>query len=143
MIQADENLIELIAQAAAAKLTPQEAHAIGVSLVIRFGGGCEEARTYAQHVNATGEKLGLPRITQAVAGNPSAKEKQELFRSAIEKLDDKTVCYKDVKDKPTFDKVAPTLARFLEGCDFAGYNVLHMICRCLKLSYGAWAYLST
>lgn len=91
MIQADENLIELIAQAAAAKLTPQEAHAIGVSLVIRFGGGCEEARTYAQHVNATREKLGLPRITQAVAGNPSAKEKQELFRSAIEKLDDKTV----------------------------------------------------
>ena len=90
-MQATEKLIEVVAHAAATKLTPQEAHAIGVSLVIRFGRGCEEARTYAKYVNATRERLGLPKIMQAVAGNPSAEEKLALFRSAIDKLDDKTV----------------------------------------------------
>jgi len=90
-MKADEKLIAIVAQAAATKLTPQEAHAVGVSLVIRFGRGCEEARTYAKHVNATREKLGLPKITHAAAGNPSAEQRVELFRSAIEKLDDKTV----------------------------------------------------
>ena len=64
---ADEKLIEVVTQAVATKLTPQEAHAVGVSLVIRFGRGCEEARTYAKHVNATREWLGLPKIVQAVA----------------------------------------------------------------------------
>lgn len=86
MMRADEKLIEIVARAAATKLTPEEAHAVGVSLVIRFGRGCEEARTYARQVNATREKLGLPKITQAVAGNPSAEEKIRLFRSATEKL---------------------------------------------------------
>lgn len=90
-MQASERLIEVIAQAAATKLTPQEAHAIGVSLVIRFGRGCEEARTYAKHVNATRQNLGLSRITQSVAGNPNAEERVALFRSAIDKLDDRTV----------------------------------------------------
>lgn len=74
-MHAEENLIEVIAHAAATKLTPQEAHAIGVSLAIRFGKGCKKARTYATHVNATREKLGLPKITQVVAGNPSAEER--------------------------------------------------------------------
>lgn len=86
-----DKLIEMVAQAAATRLTPQEAHAVGVSLVIRFGRGCEEARTYAKHVNTARESLGLPKITQTVAGNPSAEERLALFRSAIEKLDDKTV----------------------------------------------------
>lgn len=90
-MHAEETLIEVIAHAAATKLTPQEAHAIGVSLAIRFGKGCKEARTYATHVNATREKLGLPRITQAVAGNPSAEERLALFRAATEKLDDKAI----------------------------------------------------
>lgn len=88
---ADEKLIEMVALAAATKLTPQEAHAVGVSLVARFGRGCQEARTYAKHVNAARERLGLPKVTQAVAGNPSTEEKLALFRSAIEKFDDKTV----------------------------------------------------
>jgi hypothetical protein len=91
MMHVDEELIEIVARAAATKLTPEEAHAVGVSLVIRFGKGCEEARTYARQVNATREKLGLPKITQAVAGNPSSEEKRDLFRSAIEKLDDPAI----------------------------------------------------
>ncbi|HEV2399366.1 MAG TPA: hypothetical protein VGS27_20635 [Candidatus Sulfotelmatobacter sp.] len=90
-MHAEQNLIEIIAQAAARKLTPQEAHAIGVSLVIRFGRGCEEARSYARHVNATREKLGLTKITYTVAGNPSAEERLSLFRSATEKLDDNAI----------------------------------------------------
>ena len=28
----------------------------------------------------------------------------------------------DVKDAPTFKEVAKTLAKFMEGCDFAGFN---------------------
>lgn len=87
-MKADEKLIEVIAQAAATKLTPQEAHAIGIALVIRFGRGCQEARTYATHVNAIREKRGLSKITQSVAGNPSTEERLALFRSATEKLDD-------------------------------------------------------
>ena len=90
-MHADEKLIEVVAQAAGTKLTPEEAHAVGVLFVARFGRGCHEARTYAKHVNAVREKLGLPRITQAVAGNPSAEEKIELLRSATEKLDDETI----------------------------------------------------
>lgn len=31
----------------------------------------------------------------------------------------------DVKDEPTFSQVAKSLADWLEGCDFAGFNVLH------------------
>jgi hypothetical protein len=46
---ADEKLIEMVAQAAATKLTPSEARAVGLSLVARFGRRCEEARTYAKH----------------------------------------------------------------------------------------------
>ena len=91
MMHADEELIEIVASAAATKLTPEEAHAVGVSLVNRFGRGCEEARTYAKHVNTTRERLGLPQITQTVAGNPRAEEKLALFRSAIEKLDDSAI----------------------------------------------------
>jgi DNA polymerase-3 subunit epsilon len=30
----------------------------------------------------------------------------------------------DVKDKPTFKEVAKDYARFLEGCDLAGFNIL-------------------
>jgi hypothetical protein len=59
--------------------------------VIRFGRGCREARIFAQYVNATRAKLGLPKITQAVAGNPSAEDKLALFRSATEKLGDKAL----------------------------------------------------
>ncbi|MEQ9229584.1 MAG: 3'-5' exonuclease [Cyclobacteriaceae bacterium] len=31
----------------------------------------------------------------------------------------------DVKDEPTFKQVAKSLADWLEGCDFAGFNVVH------------------
>lgn len=31
----------------------------------------------------------------------------------------------DVKDAPPFEKIAPQLAQVLEGCDLAGYNLIH------------------
>jgi len=86
-----ETLIQTIARATAIKLTPQETHAVGVLFVMRFGRGCQEARTFARHVNAAREKLGLPIITQAVAGNPTTEEKLELFGSAMEKLGDEAL----------------------------------------------------
>lgn len=30
----------------------------------------------------------------------------------------------DVKDEPTFKQIAKSMAQFLEGCDFAGFNIL-------------------
>lgn len=51
----------------------------------------QRGRTYATHVNATREKPGLPRITQAVAGKPSAEERLALFRAATEKRDDNAI----------------------------------------------------
>lgn len=32
---------------------------------------------------------------------------------------------KDVQDEPTFKQIAKSLADWLEGCDFAGFNVVH------------------
>lgn len=32
---------------------------------------------------------------------------------------------RDVQNEPNFGKVAPRLARFLQGCDLAGYNILN------------------
>jgi DNA polymerase-3 subunit epsilon len=39
--------------------------------------------------------------------------------TAIHKITDD-----DVKDCPTFDKIAKSLAAYMEGCDLAGYNLL-------------------
>ena len=30
----------------------------------------------------------------------------------------------DIKDKPTFKQLAPEIAKFMTGCDLAGYNLL-------------------
>ena len=87
-MQTDEKSIEFVANAAATRLTPEEMHAVGVLFVVRFGRGCQEARTFARYVNAARQRLGLPKITQAVAGNPTTEEKLELFRSATEKIGD-------------------------------------------------------
>lgn len=47
--------------------------------------------------------------------NPEMHIPEEAFR--IHGISDD-----DVKDKPTFKEVAKTLARFIEGCDLAGFN---------------------
>lgn len=90
-MQTDEKLIAFVANAAATRLTPEETHAVGALFVVRFGRGCQEARTFAGYVNAARERLGLPKITQAVAGNSTAEEKLELFRAATEKIGDEAL----------------------------------------------------
>ena len=84
-------------------------------------------------LETTGTTVGLDRIVEigVLKVTPDGQELQLQTRvnpeiripreaTAVHGISDK-----DVEDKPTFDKVAPMVARFLEGCDFAGYNVLH------------------
>jgi hypothetical protein len=85
---ADENMLEILARAAATKLTPVETHAICVLLSMAFGRGTIESRIFAAQVNALKLDLGLPQITHAVAGNPTTEEKMEILRSAMERLGD-------------------------------------------------------
>src|SRR5918997_4470557 len=41
----------------------------------------------------------------------------------------------DVADSPTFRAIAPGLARYLDGCDLAGFNVLNFDLRLLVAEY--------
>ena len=41
----------------------------------------------------------------------------------------------DVADMPTFRAIAPGLARFLDGCDLAGFNILNYDLRLLVAEY--------
>jgi len=85
---AEENMLKIVARAAATRLTPIETHAICVLLSMAFGKGTIESRIFARQANAIRLDLGLPLITQAVAGNPTREEKMEILRSAMEKLGD-------------------------------------------------------
>jgi len=81
-----EDMLKIVARAAATRLTPIETHAICVLLSMAFGKGTIESRIFARHANAIRLDLGLPQITQAAAGNPTMEEKMEILRSAVEKL---------------------------------------------------------
>ena len=83
-----EDMLKKVAQAAATTLTPIETHSICVLLSMAFGIGTIQSRIFARHVNVIRLDLGLPQITQAVAGNLTTEEKMELLRSAMEKLGD-------------------------------------------------------
>jgi hypothetical protein len=83
-----EDMLKKVAQSAAMRLTPIETHAICVLLSMAFGRGTIQSRIFARHVNAIRLDLGLPQITQAVAGNPTIEAKMEIVRSAMEKLGD-------------------------------------------------------
>jgi DNA polymerase-3 subunit epsilon len=84
-------------------------------------------------LETTGTTVGLDRIVEIgvlkVTPHGEELELQTRVNPEIRIPREATAVHgisdKDVEDKPTFDKVAPMVARFLEGCDFAGYNVLH------------------
>ena len=84
----EERMLQRVAQAAANRLTPIETHSICVLLSMAFGTGTMQSRIFAQHVNAVRQKLGLPRITQAPAGNPTTEEKMSILQTAVGKLGD-------------------------------------------------------
>src|SRR3954451_9189287 len=50
--------------------------------------------------------------------------------TAVHKISDD-----DVADCPTFRAIAPSLARFLDGCDLAGFNILNFDLRLLVAEY--------
>jgi hypothetical protein len=83
-----EHMLRTVAEVAAKTLTPIETHSICVLLAMAFGRGTIQSRIFARHVNATRLELGLARITQAAAGNPTLEEKMNILRSAVEKLGD-------------------------------------------------------
>jgi DNA polymerase III subunit epsilon len=84
-------------------------------------------------LETTGTTVGLDRIVEIgvlkVTPHGEELELQTRINPGIRIPREATAVHgisdKDVEGKPTFDKVAPRVARFLEGCDFAGYNVLH------------------
>ena len=88
-VPADEqDMLKRVAEEAAKKLTPLEIHSICVLLSMAFGTGTIQSRIFAWYANETRADLGLPRITDAVAGNPTTEEKMQILRSAVEKLGD-------------------------------------------------------
>src|ERR1035437_5501624 len=83
-------------------------------------------------LETTGTTVGLDRIVEigVLKVTPHGEESELQIRvnpeiripreaTAVHGISDK-----DVEGKPTFDKVAPSVARFLEGCDFAGGSIL-------------------
>lgn len=83
-----ENMLKKVAEVAAKKLIPIETHSICVLLSMAFGRGTVQSQIFARHVNAIRVAIGLPGITDAVAGNPTTEEKMRILRSAVEKLGD-------------------------------------------------------
>lgn len=83
-----ENKLRRVAEEAAKRLTPIEIHSLCVLLSMAFGTGTIQSRIFAWYANETRMDLGLPRITDAVAGNPTTEEKIQILRSAVEKLGD-------------------------------------------------------
>jgi len=84
----EEQMLKKVAEVAAITLTPIETHSICVLLSMAFGRGTLPSRVFGRHVNAIRVSIGLPRITDAVAGNPTMEQKMQILRSAVEKLGD-------------------------------------------------------
>jgi hypothetical protein len=80
-----ENMLRRVAEEAAKRLTPIEIHSICVLLSMAFGTGTIQSRIFAWYANEMRVDLGLPRLTDAVAGNPTMEEKMQILRSALEK----------------------------------------------------------
>ena len=81
-------------------------------------------------LETTGMNIVTDRIVEIalVKIHPDGREEEKLYRvnpempipehvSKIHGIYDA-----DVKDKPTFREIAKTIAQFMEGCDFAGFN---------------------
>jgi DNA polymerase III subunit epsilon len=84
-------------------------------------------------LETTGRTIGLDRIVEigVLKVTPEGKEApletrvNPEMRIPREATGIHGISDRDVQNKPTFGKVAPRLARFLQGCDLAGYNILN------------------
>ena len=81
-------------------------------------------------LETTGMNIVTDRIVEIalIKVHPDGKEEEKEFRinpeMPIPDLVSKIhgIYEVDIKDKPTFKEVAKTIAQFIEGCDFAGFN---------------------
>ena len=84
-------------------------------------------------LETTGRTIGLDRIVEigVLKVTPEGKEVQletrvnPEMRIPMEATQIHGISDGDVRNQPNFRKVAPRLARFLQGCDLAGYNILN------------------
>ena len=83
-------------------------------------------------LETTGINVSKDRIVELamlkVIPNGETEKKVELINPTIPIPEEAAIIHgirdKDVKDKPTFKEVAKNLARFLEGCDLGGFNIV-------------------
>ena len=81
-------------------------------------------------LETTGMNIVTDRIVEIalIKVYPDGKEEEKQYRINPEMHIPEVVTKihgisdEDVKDKPTFKEVAKTIAQFMEGCDFAGFN---------------------
>ena len=81
-------------------------------------------------LETTGMNIVTDRIVEIalVKIHPDGREEEKLYRINPEMPIPENVSKihgiydEDIKDKPTFKEVAKTVAQFMEGCDFAGFN---------------------
>lgn len=81
-------------------------------------------------LETTGMNIVTDRIVEIalVKIHPDGREEEKLYRINPEMPIPENVSKihgiydKDIADKPTFKEVAKTIAQFMEGCDFAGFN---------------------
>lgn len=81
-------------------------------------------------LETTGMNIVTDRIVEIalIKVHPDGREEDKVYRINPEMPIPENVSKihgiydDDVKDKPTFKEVAKTIANFIEGCDFAGFN---------------------
>jgi len=81
-------------------------------------------------LETTGMNIVTDRIVEIalIKVHPDGREEEKEYRinpevpipDVVSKIHG--IYDEDVKDKPTFKEVAKTIAQFIEGCDFAGFN---------------------
>lgn len=81
-------------------------------------------------LETTGMNIVTDRIVEIalIKVHPDGREEEKNFRinpempipEHVSKIHG--IYEEDIKDKPTFKEVAKTVANFIEGCDFAGFN---------------------
>ncbi len=81
-------------------------------------------------LETTGMNIVTDRIVEIalIKVHPDGREDEKLYRinpempipDVVSKIHG--IYDDDIKDKPTFKEVAKTIAQFMEGCDFAGFN---------------------
>jgi DNA polymerase III subunit epsilon len=84
-------------------------------------------------LETTGRTIGLDRIVEIGVLKITADGKEEQFETRVnpemripkEASRVHGIRDRDVQSAPTFGKVAPRLVRFLDRCDFVGYNILN------------------